>query len=158
VIAEARLARAPATEAELARLLRSKGAPDDVVELLIERYRDVGLLDDRAFAQEWVQSRSGTRGLAPRRLAAELRRRGVDEVTLADAVEAVADPDDLRDSASALAVARAATMRGLPRATAARRLSGYLGRRGYDAETVAGAVRAALVDWPSDPGLTEVDD
>ena len=45
---------------------------------MLSRFEDVGLIDDAAFADAWVESRHHGRGLARRALARELRTKGVD--------------------------------------------------------------------------------
>ena len=55
---------------------------DDV----LERFADVGLIDDAAFARAWVESRHHSRGLAGRALTLELKRRGVDDEEIREAV------------------------------------------------------------------------
>ena len=44
---------------------------------VLDRYSDVGMIDDEAFARAWVTSRHHSQGLARRALAGELRRKGV---------------------------------------------------------------------------------
>ena len=70
----------PAVPARLQRL-----APPATADAA-GRFAEVGLIDDRAFAEAWVGSRHAGRGLARRALAAELRRRGVDGETVGEAV------------------------------------------------------------------------
>ena len=45
---------------------------------MLDRFTEVGLIDDAAFARAWVSSRQAGRGLARRALSAELRAKGVD--------------------------------------------------------------------------------
>ena len=69
------------TRHELAAKLAAKGVPDEIAGRLLDRFTEVGLIDDAAFARLWVESRQSGKGLARRALAAELRRKGVaDEV------------------------------------------------------------------------------
>ena len=60
------------------RLARKGFGPDDV-EAALDRCAELGYLDDRATADRFVQLRAEERGWGPRRLAAELRQRGVGE-------------------------------------------------------------------------------
>ena len=81
------------TRRELADKLRSRNVPDDVATRLLDRFTEVGLIDDAAFARLWVESRQASRGLARRALADELRRKGVDAELVREAVDEV-DPAD----------------------------------------------------------------
>ncbi|MFG1999593.1 recombination regulator RecX [Spirillospora sp. NPDC048911] len=124
------LTMAPRTRAQLADALRRKNVPDDVADNVLGRFTDVGLIDDEAFAQAWVQSRHTGRGLAKRALAAELRQRGVDNETVQEAVETL-DPDQEERTARELMARKVAATRGMDPAKRTRRLVGMLARKGY---------------------------
>ena len=110
---------------------------------MLDRFTEVGLIDDAAFARAWVSSRQSGRGLARRALSAELRAKGVDAEVAAEAVEAV-DDDDERETARRLVDRKVGAMRRLDRATATRRLMGMLARKGYNGGLAAAVVREAL--------------
>jgi regulatory protein len=131
------------TRHELADKLRSKNVPDEVAARLLDRFTEVGLIDDAAYARAWVSSRQAGRGLARRALSAELRAKGVDAEVAAEAVEAV-DDDDEREAARRLVARRVGAMRRLDRVTASRRLVGMLARKGYNGGLAAAVVREAL--------------
>jgi regulatory protein len=141
------------TRQELAQALRRKGVPADVAEAVLERFGDVGLIDDTAFAGQWVRSRHEVRGLGRRALAVELRRKGVSEDVAGEALAEV-DADAESRRARALVDRR---LRSLPtetekqRAGAARRLVGMLARKGYAAGTAYRVVREALADHGAVP-------
>ncbi|WP_456600552.1 regulatory protein RecX [Blastococcus sp. SYSU DS0616] len=137
------LTGAPKTRQQLADLLATRGVPDDAAEAVLDRFTEVGLIDDAAFARAWVSSRQAGRGLARRALSAELRAKGVDPETAAEAVESV-DDDDERDAARRLVARRVGSMRRLDRATATRRLIGMLTRKGYNGGLAAAVVRETL--------------
>ncbi len=137
------LTGAPKTRSQLADLLAARDIPDDAAETVLDRFTEVGLIDDAAFARAWVSSRSTGRGLARRALSAELRAKGVDAEVAAEAVEAV-DDDDERATARRLVDRRIGSMRRLDRATATRRLMGMLARKGYSGGLAAAVVREAL--------------
>jgi regulatory protein len=143
------LTGAPKTRSQLADLLDSRGVPDEAAEAVLDRFTDVGLIDDAAFARAWVSSRQSGRGLARRALSAELRAKGVDPEVAAEAVEAV-DDDDEREAARRLVERRVGGMRRLDRATATRRLIGMLARKGYNGGLAAAVVREALDGAVSD--------
>ena len=77
---------------ELRDKLAKKDVPDELAERLLDRFTEVGLVDDEAFARSWVESRQRSRGLARRALAQELRRKGVDDETARTALDDL-DPD-----------------------------------------------------------------
>jgi regulatory protein len=131
------------TRRELADKLRSRNVPDEVATRLLDRFTEVGLIDDAAFARLWVESRQASRGLARRALADELRRKGVDAELVREAVDEV-DPADEEAAARALVRKRLPTMRRLDHATATRRLVGMLARKGYSAGLAFAVVKDEL--------------
>ena len=139
------LTGAPKTRQQLADLLDQRGVPDDAAETVLDRFTEVGLIDDAAFARAWVSSRQSGRGLARRALSAELRAKGVEADVAAEAVEAVGE-DDERETARRLVVRKLGAMRRLDRATATRRLMGMLARKGYNGGLAAAVIREALDD------------
>jgi regulatory protein len=137
------LTGAPKTRQQLADLLTKRGVPDDAAETVLDRFTEVGLIDDAAYARAWVSSRQAGRGLARRALSAELRAKGVDPDVAAEAVEAVDDEDE-RQAARRLVERKLAGVRRLDRVTATRRLMGMLARKGYNGGLAAAVVREAL--------------
>jgi len=136
------------TRHELAEALRRKGVPDDAAEQVLGRFDEVGLIDDTAFAGQWVRSRHRYRGLGRRAIAMELRRKGVDDEI---AGEALAEVDGEAEEQRARQLVdkklRSMTVTGPEeRVTAARRLVGMLARKGYGAGVAYGVVRAALAE------------
>jgi regulatory protein len=137
------LTGSPKTRRQLAELLERRGVPDEAAETVLDRFGEVGLIDDAAFARAWVSSRQAGRGLARRALRAELHAKGVDAETAAAAVQLVDDEDE-REAARRLVERKLPGMRRLDRATATRRLIGMLARKGYSGGLAAAVVREAL--------------
>ncbi len=150
-IALRRLTAAPQARAQLAEALRRRGVPDEVSATVLDRLTEVGLVDDGAFADAWVETRHAGRGLARRALAHELRHRGVPDDLVDDALDRLS-PDQERATALALVRGRLPATHRLPPLTRRRRLLGLLARKGYSAGLAASVVREALaaeeVDWP----------
>ena len=125
---------------ELADKLARKQVPTEVATALLDRFEEVGLVDDAAFAQEWVQSRQAGRGLARRALSVELRRKGVDHEVIAEAVDQVA-PEDEVEAARQLVRRKLPSLRRFDQVTVVRRLTGMLARKGYSAGVAYRVVR-----------------
>lgn len=130
--------------------MRRKNVPDEVAERVLDRLAAAGLIDDEAFAEAWVRSRHAGRGLAKRALAAELRRRGVADETVDDAVEAL-DPDQEEQTARALVERKLPSTRGVDPTKRMRRLVGMLARKGYPAALSYRLVKEALAEEGTDP-------
>ena len=151
------LTGAPKTRQQLADLLAQRDVPEDAAEAVLDRFTEVGLIDDAAFARAWVSSRQAGRGLARRALSAELRAKGVEPEVAAEAVGEV-DDDDERAAARRLVERRAGAMRRLDRTTATRRLMGMLARKGYSGGLAAAVVREVLDSAGSADSDDEFDD
>ena len=125
-----RTSQRPQTEAELHTVLLKRYDEDVVAEALL-RARKVRAIDDAAFARAWVEDRGHKRGYGGARLRQELRRRKVPQDIADAALESLEDRDDL-EAATQLAQKRAVAFPAtLEPPAVARRLAGFLVRRGY---------------------------
>ena len=121
------LARRPHFRAELAAKLERRGFSDAEVDAALARLDELGYLDDRGTAAAWVRSTVERKCWGPRRLRAELGRRGVEE-TIVDAVVPPAFPGGERP----IAERAAERWRGRdPRA-----LARHLERRGFSSAVI----------------------
>jgi regulatory protein len=148
---------------ELADKLAKKEVPGELAERLLDRFEEVGLVDDEAFARAWIESRQPGKGLARRALAQELRRKGIDDETAREALDEI-DPDDEEAAARALVRKKLRSVQGVDHQKATRRLVGMLARKGYGAGMAFAIVKDELgrageddpefgLDADSDPGL-----
>jgi regulatory protein len=143
------LTLAPRTRAQLADALRKRGIPDIVAAGVLDKYADVGLIDDAAFARAWVESRHYSRGLAGRALAAELKQRGVGAGEISDAIEELG-PDAEAVAARKLVARQLTSTRGQPAQARTRRLAGMLARKGYPPGLAFRVIREAMEAEGSD--------
>jgi len=128
---------------ELADKLAKKDVPQELADRLLDRFTEVGLVDDEAFARAWIGSRQPGKGLARRALAQELRRKGVDDEVAKEALDEI-DPADEEEAARRLVRKKLRSLRGVDRQVATRRLAGMLARKGYPAGTAFSVVREEL--------------
>ncbi len=135
---------------ELRQRLTKKQVPDDVAERLLDRFTEVGLVDDEAFARSWVESRQRSRGLARRAIAQELRRKGVADETARTVLDEL-DPAEEERAARALVRKKLRSLHGVDRTTATRRLAGVLARKGYPAGLAFAVVREELGELEEEP-------
>ncbi|MFZ5623508.1 MAG: RecX family transcriptional regulator [Gemmatimonadota bacterium] len=138
------LGRRPFARRDLARRLRQKGHEEAPVALALARAERLGLIDDQAFAERYVLTRSA-RGRGPARLRRELLAMGV-EARLVDAALAAtaAEGDPARQVVARLAARRARQLAGLPLPDRRRRLRAFLARRGFTGETARAVVDEVL--------------
>ena len=131
------------TRAELADKLAARNVPTDIAGRLLDRFEEVGLVDDAAFAREWVEQRRSGRGLARRALAQELRRKGIDDEVAREALDEV-DEDQEVEAARRLVQAKLRSVRSLDRDRAVRRLVGMLARKGHSSAVAFRVVKEEL--------------
>ena len=130
--------------ADLGRRLLRKGHAQGAVEAALTRAAEHGLLDDTAFAANYVETRAA-RGRGPLRLTRDLLAMGVERHIADRAVAA-----HLRESPGngnlplALASKRAAQLRDLPRPVRRRRVLAYLARRGFSGREMSEMVGRLL--------------
>lgn len=149
------------TRAELAAELERRGFDADVAAAVLDRLVEVRLLDDAAFAEQWVDSRHRHRGLGRRALSQELRRKGVDTETADEAIAGL-DPEAERERARELVRRRLPSLDRVEPSAAARRLVGMLARKGYGAGLSYEVVRTEMAARgaeleESDPDLEDAD-
>lgn len=128
---------------ELADRLARKDVPVEIATRLLDRFTEVGLIDDAAFARQWISARQSGKGLARRALAQELRHKGIADEVAREALDEI-DADDEDAAARRLVRKRLRSVAGLERDKATRRLVGMLARKGYPPGLAFAIVRDEL--------------
>jgi regulatory protein len=136
------LASRPRTEHEIRVRLGTAGYEDDIVERTVTRLIELRLLDDEAFAHQWVAERAVSKGRSGEALVAELIHKGIDR-GMAEEVVAEAGIDEVAQ-ATELAGRFLSRVAGKPLAKQAEALLGRLLRRGFPHDVARDAVRAVL--------------
>ncbi|MBI4789341.1 MAG: RecX family transcriptional regulator [Chloroflexi bacterium] len=120
----------PRSTAEVKQHLRKKKVAPELIEPVLARLTDAGLLDDAAFAKFWVENREQFRPRAGRALRFELRRKGLNDTAIAEALETV----DESESAYRAGLARAQRWSALERREFRDKICAFLVRRGFSYE------------------------
>jgi regulatory protein len=131
------------SRAELRDALAARQVPEAASTKVLDRLAAVGLVDDRAFAEGYVQSRQRDRGLAVREISRQLRDRGVEEAVITTAVAGVA-PEAEAEAARQLVLRKLRSMSRLAPEVKTRRLVGMLARKGYPPSMAFQVVRDAV--------------
>jgi regulatory protein len=127
----------PRSTMEVRQRLRKKEITEDIAEQVITRLQEVGLLDDAAFAQYWVENREEFRPRAGRALKFELRQKGLASDVIAGIVKTV----DEDESAYRAGLPRAARWRDLDRREFLEKLIAFLARRGFSYQVAKDAAK-----------------
>ena len=126
----------PRSEAEMRARLNRRGFDADTIDETIKRLRERGLVDDASFAEFWRDNRESFRPLSRRLIGLELRRKGVDDGTIAETTAEMEDEGNAYRAASR----KARALTGLDYPDFSKRLVGFLRRRGFDYELVGRTV------------------
>ena len=126
----------PRSRSEMERYLQGKGWPNEIIQDILAQLENAGWLDDASFSRFWVDSREDFRPRSRRALRVELRRKGVGDQVIEQALQGV----DERESAYKAAWERAQKLSRFDRQTFRRRLGGFLQRRGFGYEVVKDTV------------------
>jgi regulatory protein len=120
----------PRTRVELQQALVRKGIEAEVIDQVLSRLDAVGLVDDKSFAEVWVRSRHTYEGLGRKAIAAELRRKGVDDSVTTEALTTV-DYGAEEERARQLVRKKLRMLTTADHPTKVRRLVAMLARKGY---------------------------
>ena len=142
------LTAAPRSRQQLADAFERRDVPREVAERVLDRFVEIGLVNDAEYARMLVRSQHADRGLARRALRSELRKRGIDD-ELAEAAVGDLSAEQEEDTARSLLGRRLRSMAGLDREVRVRRLSGLLARKGYSPSVIARLLREMVDDGPS---------
>ena len=121
----------PRSESEVRQRLTKKYARD-LTDSVVQRLKELGLLDDDSFAREWTRSRVSHRPRSAVAIRRELLGKGIDRDTAQAAVETLDD----EDSAYRAGLRAASSMPGADYVSFQRRLRGYLYRRGFNGAVI----------------------
>jgi regulatory protein len=127
----------PRSEAETRTRLQKHGYNGGEIDQVIERLKSLGLLNDIAFAEYWKTNRTSFKPRGQRMLKSELRLKGVDPYTIAEAVEGI----DEMANAHRAGAAKARTLPVTDYQIFRQKLGGYLHRRGFDYGVISKIVK-----------------
>jgi regulatory protein len=128
------------TSTQLRRKLVKQGFEPDEVELGLERCTSAGLLDDRAYAASFIESRV-RRGHGAARIRQDLGQRGIDRRVVDELLAANVEPEAM-DDAALVAARRKLARVDLDEAAARAKGLRWLMSRGYTSAQASGAISA----------------
>jgi regulatory protein len=135
----------PRTAAEVERRLMEQNYSAEVIRRVIERLQHNGLLDDRQFARDWAEARASLHPRSRRVIRLELRRKGVEEDTILQALEGLADEQALAYQAG-IRKARQLIEAGAEWKEFRVKLGQFMARKGFSYETSMAAIHSLWAD------------
>jgi regulatory protein len=139
----------PRTESEIRQNLLKHAVPEIILEEVVQRLHHAGLLDDRRFADAWVENRADLHPRSRRALAYELKQRGVDQQVIQKSLEQVDDDH----AAYQAALRQSRKLQELDWQDFRKKMVGFLARRGFDYETSALVVKRVWNEIHNSPNL-----
>ena len=122
-------------EAEVRKRLSGNDFSEDIVDEVIDRLYRMQLLDDAKFCRDWIKSRTASKPMGRKRLAWELRAKGVEPIVIEQALENIEESDE---SELALVLARNRADKSDVRDRSFRdKTASFLRRRGFSWEIIA---------------------
>ena len=142
-----RLSHAPRTRKELAKDLKDKDISDEVANVALDRFEEVGLINDQALASNYVSSQHERKGIGKNALRQQLRAKGVsDDVALA-AISQISDDQEFQ-AAFALACKKIRSLQKDDAKTQLRKIVGVLARKGYSSNLAFRVAKEVITDLP----------
>jgi regulatory protein len=117
----------PRSESEIRQRLARHGYDAETIEKTLGRYREIGLVDDAAFARFWVENRNTFSPRSKRLAKMELKKKGLQT----DIIEEALNDIDEKENAYRAALSRARRFTALDYRDFRLKLGQYLGRRGF---------------------------
>ncbi|PTX58663.1 regulatory protein [Melghirimyces profundicolus] len=130
----------PRTVWEVRQHLTGKGFEAAHVNAVVDEMKDQRYLDDRRFAEAWVEERRRRKGFGVLMLKRELEQKGISS-PLAEEVLSRLEQEEERELAREVAEKRYRRLAGEPWPKVERRLGQYLLRRGFPPPLVYGLLR-----------------
>jgi regulatory protein len=128
----------PRSVEEVRKNLEKHEIPTEVIDETIARLERENLIGDAKFAQEWVENRSAFRPRGKRALTVELRQKGLSDAVIGEVLEENLDEEALAKKA---AVKYARKLEGLEWIEFRKKMSGFLGRRGFGYDVISPVTR-----------------
>jgi regulatory protein len=120
----------PRSRKELEVTLIKREIDPQVAKEVLDRFVEIDVINDAAFAELLVRSRCNTKKVSRSVMRQQLRQKGVDQEIIDEVLLAVTDADELR-MATELVEKKARSMSRLEPEVRKRRLFGLLARKGY---------------------------
>lgn len=133
----------PRSEKELQDWFKKKKIGNETQKLIEKKLRRFNYLDDREFTRWWIEQRMTFRPFGKRRLALELRQKGINQEMIEEELGKLED-DKLIELAEELVKKRMKTLKNLPYFEAREKLLAFLSRRGFRWEIIKTVVAKTL--------------
>lgn len=146
-----RLSNAPRTRKELAQDLKKKKIEEDIAQIALDRFEELGLINDQTFSENYVSTTHERRKLGKKALKQQLRTKGVSEEIANQAISQITEDDEFK-AALALALKKIRSIQKDDPQSQIRKIVGLLARKGYSSTLSFQVAKEVVNDFPD--GLT----
>lgn len=115
------------SEQEIRLNLQKHQIPETIIQPVLDRLREVSLVNDIEFTQNWIENRREFHPRGKRALRSELYRKGISDQIIEEALQ------DINEEELALKLARKkiGKLKNLDKSTFQEKMYGFLSRRGF---------------------------
>ena len=142
-----RLSHAPRTRKELAKDLKDKDISDEVANVALDRFEEVGLINDQALASNYVASQHQRKGVGKNALRQQLRAKGISDEVALEAISQITDDQEFQ-AAFALACKKIRSLQRDDAKTQLRKIVNVLARKGYSSNLAFRVAKEVISDLP----------
>ncbi len=134
----------PRSEKELTDWLKRKKVHESIHMDLFNRLKRLDLVDDKKFAQWWVEQRIQFKSKSKREIEQELRNKGIEKEVLSNVLAEI--PIDEEKSARELLEKKIYRWKSLPKREAKQKMSQFLARKGFNWEIIKKVLGGQAID------------
>lgn len=128
---------------ELQHKLQDKGYPIEIITAVIKRLKEVGLIDDYAYARGLLRAKFSSKGLVGPALRADLKRKAIDLQIIDELIDEI-DSAEIREKAEEMVLKKLPALRQVDFQKRRNRLISMLLRKGYPSSISYEVVDVAL--------------
>ncbi len=129
----------PRSKKELKDWFKKKEVGEETEKLIWEKLKKLGYINDEEFAKWWIEQRQQFRPTGFRRLALELRQKGISPDTLDNIKNQVENKDETEEAKRA-AGKKMRVWEKLPPLEFRKKMTSFLARRGFSWDTISEVV------------------
>ena len=132
--------------------LIAREIPEEAANAVLDRFTELGLINDAQYAEMFVASRQRSRGTAKPVLRQELRRKGVPDDEIIAALEEITSEEEY-ERARVLVEKKLPSLARYDLAIQQRRVMNLLMRRGYNGAVASCVVREVIAELPVEESM-----
>lgn len=134
----------PRCESEVRQKMKEKEFAEEIIEDTIEYLLEYRFLNDESFTRYYIESKLNSNKYGINRIKYQLSSMGIDRSIIDACIEEYTDADSEYETAYSLAQKKLSSYEKDTKDAKYRKLSGFLGRKGYSFETISKVLRELL--------------